>query len=67
MGSLFTFSKHLTILSSNVKVETEELIYPWESLVAEFGGCLGLFLGFSVMTIWDSVISLQSFKLSMKF
>ena len=35
------------------KVETEELIYPQSSLVAEFGGILGLFLGFSFMTIWQ--------------
>ena len=49
-------------------VETEELIYPWTSLVpelltvlmsplhpqvAEFGGSLSLFLGVSFMTIWD--------------
>ena len=30
-----------------IKVETEVLIYPWQSLLAEFGGALGLFLGFS--------------------
>jgi hypothetical protein len=28
---------------------------PWSSLVAEFGGTLGLFLGFSFMTLWDGV------------
>ena len=28
-------------------VATEQLVYPWTSLVAEFGGCLGLFLGSS--------------------
>ena len=38
-----------------MQVETEELIYPWQSFVAEFGGALGLFLGFSLMTIWDSL------------
>ena len=42
----------------HLQVETEELIYPWQSLVAEFGGALGLFLGFSFMTIWDLVIEL---------
>ena len=45
------------------KIETEELIYPWQSLVAEFGGALGLFLGFSLMTIWDFVIDVHEFIL----
>ena len=34
-------------------VETEALVYTVESLVAELGGTLGLFLGFSFMTLWD--------------
>ena len=37
------------------KVETEMLVYPFTSLVAEFGGVLGLFLGFSFMTFWDGL------------
>ena len=41
------------VISPDTSVETEELIYPWTSLVAEFGGALGLFLGVSFMTIWD--------------
>ena len=36
-------------------VETEALVYTVESLVAEFGGTLGLFLGFSFMNFWDPV------------
>ena len=36
-------------------VESEALVYTVESLVAEFGGALGLFLGFSFMNIWDVV------------
>ena len=34
-------------------IETEVLLYPFTSLLAEFGGTLGLFLGFSFITIWD--------------
>ena len=44
-----------------LQVEREELIYPWQSLLAEFGGSLGLFLGFSFITIWDSFISLKNY------
>ena len=36
-------------------IETEKLVYTLESLVAEFGGTLGLFLGFSSMNLWDVV------------
>ena len=49
----FFFS--LWAVSNSTLVETEELIYPWTSLVAEFGGTLGLFLGVSFMTIWDGI------------
>ena len=51
-------------VSPYTQVEEEVLVYPFQSFLAEFGGALGLFLGFSFMTIWDSVISLQSFKFS---
>ena len=36
-------------------IETEKLVYTLESLVAEFGGTLGLFLGFSFMNLWEVV------------
>ena len=36
-------------------IESEKLVYTVESLVAEFGGTLGLFLGFSFMNFWDVV------------
>jgi hypothetical protein len=39
----------------DVLKRTEELLYPLESFVSEFGGALGLFLGFSCMMIWDGL------------
>ena len=38
------------------RTRKEQLIYPLTSLVAEFGGILGLFLGFSFMVIWEKVL-----------
>ena len=39
--------------SKTVTRKKEVWIYPIESLISEFGGALGLFLGFSFMMIWD--------------
>ena len=47
----FTFS--LWAVSELTMVHSEQLIYPLSSLVAELGGVLSLFLGFSFMTHWD--------------
>ena len=47
-------------------VESEELLYPVESLVAEFGGTLGLFLGFSFMGLWDGVTLVGNFIAKVK-
>ena len=41
--------------SSRTWTEEEILLYPFTSLIAEFGGSLGLFLGFSFMAIWHEV------------
>ena len=49
----------LNAVSNNTFVETETLVYPWTSFVAEFGGSLGLFLGVSFMSLWDGVNVLQ--------
>ena len=38
-----------------MQVETEHLVYPFSSLVAELGGVLGLFLGVSCITLWDTI------------
>ena len=45
----------LSPVSNYTFVETELLIYPWTSLVAEFGGSLSLFLGISFMSLWDGI------------
>ena len=56
----FIFS--LWAVSSKTKIETEELIYPSSSLVAEFGGILSLFLGFSFISLWDKFSSLRRLR-----
>ena len=33
-------------------------VYDWTSLVGDIGGSLGLFLGFSLLTVWDWVCGL---------
>ena len=52
-GNSLTFA--LLAFDDKIQMETEELIYPGASLVAEIGGTLGLFLGFSFMVIWDGM------------
>ena len=45
-----------TTFSTNVlTVMEEEYVYPFDSFIAEFGGALGLFLGFSFLMIWDLI------------
>ena len=56
-SSSFVFS--LVASSNDTLVETETLMFPLTSLVAEFGGTLSLFLGVSFMTVWDKVFFLQ--------
>ena len=53
----------LWVVSYDTFVETEKLIYPLSSLVAEIGGTLGLFLGFSFMTFWDGLLYLSHLKM----
>ena len=46
--------------SSEVTIRKENLVYPLPSFVSEVGGALGLFLGFSFLSVWDLIQSLLS-------
>ena len=39
--------------STEITLEEEDYMYPFVSFVAEFGGALGMFLGFSFLMVWD--------------
>ena len=52
------------LASTDILVETEAYTYPWVSLLAEFGGALGLFLGFSFIMVWDVLEWMFSFFIS---
>jgi len=46
----------LISFSTNVLTLLEEqYVYPMDSFIAEVGGALGLFLGFSFMIVWDLI------------
>ena len=49
-GYTFGFS------TNTVVVKEEAYLYPFGSLVAEFGGTLGLFVGFSFLTLWEILL-----------
>ena len=56
----------LWAVTQYTQFEEEVLVYPFQSFLAEFGGSLGLFLGFSFMTIWDGMKSLVLWMLEIK-
>ena len=49
--AIFSMSFSTNVLT----VMEEEYVYPLDSFIAEIGGALGLFLGFSFMMIWDFI------------
>ena len=55
----FVFS--LLAQTRYTSVEREELLYPKSTFVAEVGGSLGLFLGFSFITIWDGAVKAKEY------
>ena len=43
--------------NTEILVHEETLLYPAASFMAEVGGALGMFLGFSFLGLWDLVAS----------
>ena len=41
------------IIASATKFRNEIQIYPFVSFICDLGGSLGLFVGFSFLTLWD--------------
>ena len=50
-----TVVKEVTI---NSFITLQEPLYPFSSFLAEFGGALGLFLGFSFAMFWDLILAI---------
>ena len=47
---------HLRYVSRSVQVLREEEAFSFQSLVADCGGVLGLFIGFNFLMIWDWIM-----------
>ena len=45
----------LTYVTTDILEEEEVLVYPVDSLISEFGGALGLFLGFSFLGLATTI------------
>ena len=46
--------------ADEIQIESEEYVYDLVSFIAECGGALGLFLGFSFFMLWDLLLSFQN-------
>ena len=55
LRDLNSFGMVITYGSLSTIVLREYFIYPFDSLVSDFGGTLGLFVGFSFVMFWDVV------------
>ena len=43
----------IVLSSTDIAGTKEEEMYPFDLFVAEFGGAMGLLLGFSFIRVWD--------------
>ena len=50
-------NKLVLYVEESVKVESVGLAYGWDSLLVEIGSCLGLWLGLSVVGLYDFLVS----------
>ena len=57
-GFFVNYGLGVSYSTTEITVEEEQWVYPEVSFLAEFGGALGMFLGFSFMMIWDCFSSL---------
>ena len=59
---------HVALLPATVDVTVvkEVLLHPFTSLVADFGGTLGLFIGFSFMSPWSAIENLYIIMKTLK-
>ena len=57
----------LRLSESKVKSKTEKVIYSVESFISEFGGAMGLFLGFSFIMLWDLLVFLTMYCFKTKY
>jgi len=51
-----TYGYGLAYATTEVRIEEEDWVYPGLSFIGEFGGSLGLFVGFSFYTFWDVLV-----------
>ena len=57
-GSLGITLFGLSLVTTDISVETEALVFDFTALVSNVGGSLGLFLGFSFYMLWDWIVYL---------
>jgi hypothetical protein len=60
MGQFSALSTNVqfSFATMDVTVEREQYIFSLDSMVSEFGGALGLFLGFSFLSTFDELATL---------
>ena len=62
MADLKATNVWLTIASPKITVEKEVESYSVAAFVADYGGILGLFVGFNFLMIWDCIVYIYKSK-----